>query len=212
VRPALVYRLLRLRLGRRRDWWPGATPLLVAASAILVQGVRWQAVARVMAGWQNETLWALWRMPPEDVARRLAALRFPRQKAARLIRLLDFVATELDGDLGRLAEEPDARARLLALPGIGPETADAILAYALRRPTFVADAYAARIFARLGRPYPSLAALKAAVEAEVPAEAWAEFHALLVDLGREFCRARPRCRTCPIADACPRQGLAERAG
>jgi endonuclease-3 related protein len=101
----------------------------------------------------------------------------------------------------------EARARLLTVFGVGPETADAILNYAAGHATFVADAYARRVLGRLGL-LPAASGYEAArafVLARLPADAalLGEFHALLVAVGKDFCRPRrPRCAACPLRDGC----------
>jgi len=94
------------------------------------------------------------------------------------------------------------RRELLAVPGLGPETADAILLYAAGRPTFVADAYARRVLAR-HRLLPRGAGYEAArafLEAHLPSDPalFNEFHALLVAVGKSHCRTVPRCEGCPL--------------
>jgi endonuclease-3 related protein len=207
ARTRQLYELLRRALGPRRRWWPGATPLAVAVSAVLVQGVRWESAHRCLLELEAMGLERLHRLPTEVLAARLGRARFPAVKARRLQALARFVDEELGGDLGRLADEPDARTRLLGVPGVGPETADAILCYALGRPAFVADAYALRVFRRFGIAVADRAALAALVAAALPEDAFAEFHALVVDFARTVCRARPLCAACPLAEACPRVGV-----
>ena len=106
--------------------------------------------------------------------------------------------------LGRLLALPlpSLRAELLAIPGIGPETADAIALYAAGRPIFVVDAYTRRILARhrVLAPDADNAATQAVVMAHLPHDPalFNEFHALLVRVGKEHCRTRPRCENCPL--------------
>lgn len=101
---------------------------------------------------------------------------------------------------------PELRAELLGISGIGPETADSILLYAAGYPSFVVDAYTKRIFARHGtiREGASYAEVQAIFERALPAETplFNEYHALIVRLGKDFCRPRePRCAACPLGSA-----------
>jgi endonuclease-3 related protein len=104
----------------------------------------------------------------------------------------------------------ELRARLLAVNGVGPETADDILLYAFERPVFVIDAYTRRLFARLGLASGDEAydELRIGVETALPGEVgwYQEFHALVVAHGKQRCRPKPACPGCPILAACGFQG------
>jgi len=114
------------------------------------------------------------------------------------------VARRHGGRLGRLLALPlpTLRAELREIAGIGPETADAIALYAAGRPIFVVDAYTRRILARhrLVTPDADYATVQTLLMTHLPHDPvlFNEFHALLVRLGKEHCRARPRCETCPL--------------
>jgi endonuclease-3 related protein len=133
-----------------------------------------------------------------------------RQKARFLKDFAGFLFREYDGDLARMGPVETAllRTQLLGVRGIGPETADSILLYALNRPVFVIDAYTRRIVARLGLVDSSVPktyeGLQDLFEAHLPRSVplFNEYHALLVNLGKEFCRKRPRCDGCPLRESC----------
>lgn len=171
----------------------------VAAGAVLTQNTAWgnaEAALSALAAGGLATPAALLSCPP----RRLAALVRPsgyyNQKARKLRVLAAFLA-------GLPRGRVPAREGLLALWGIGPETADSILLYAWHLPVPVADAYTRRLFFRLGwtgerAGYEELAALCArGLPAQAPA--LQEFHALIVRHAKEHCRASPVCRGCPLA-------------
>jgi endonuclease-3 related protein len=201
---------LYVRLHRRygpQGWWPARSRFEIVVGAILTQNAAWRNAARAIdrlraAGALD--LGAARRLP----AARLAALLRPsgtfRLKARRLRAFTDHVAGRHRGRLGRLLALPlpTLRAELLAIPGIGPETADAIALYAAGRPIFVGDAYTRRILARhrLLAPDADYAATQAFVMARLPHDPalFNEFHALLVRVGKEHCRTRPRCEGCPL--------------
>jgi len=135
-----------------------------------------------------------------------------RVKARRLLALTRWILERLGGRLNRLRTMPldPLRASLLQIPGLGPETADAILLYAAGRPVFVADAYARRVLAR-HRLLPRSAdyeTARAFVEAHLPSDPalFNELHALLVTVGKTYCRAIAFCAECPL-----RQDLRGRA-
>jgi endonuclease-3 related protein len=205
-------RLLRLydRLHRRygpQRWWPARTRFEVVVGAILTQNAAWRnaerAIARLRAA-DALDLAAVLALPPA----RLAALLRPsgtfRLKARRLRAFARHVSRRHGGRLGRLLARPlpALRAELLEIPGIGPETADAIALYAAGRPIFVVDAYTRRILARhrLVRPDADYAAVQTFVMTHLPHDPalFNELHALLVRVGKEYCRRQPRCAVCPL--------------
>ncbi|HEX9125572.1 MAG TPA: endonuclease III domain-containing protein [Methylomirabilota bacterium] len=209
---SLRRRLLRLytALGARygpQDWWPARSRFEVAVGAVLTQHTAWTGVARAIGN-----LRAARRLGP----RRLRQLSLPRLgrlirpagtwrlKARRLRALAVFFLERAGGRLDRLRGAPleALRVQLLAVPGVGPETADAILLYALDRPVFVADAYTRRVLSR-HRMVPAdigYEALRRYLETHLPGDSalFNELHALLVAVAKSHCRARPRCEGCPL--------------
>ena len=205
-------RLLRLydRLSRRfgpQGWWPGRSAFEVVVGAILTQGTAWVNVERAIA-----RLRAAGALAPRTLdtlpRRRLAALVRPsgffQVKTRRLRAFVRHVVRRHRGDLRAFLRQPVSalRAELLTIPGIGPETADSILLYAAGRPVFVVDAYTRRILAR-HRIVPhavGYAALQALFVENLPRDPalFNEYHALLVRVAKEHCRATPRCEGCPL--------------
>jgi endonuclease-3 related protein len=198
------------RLHRRygpQCWWPARSRFEVVVGAILTQNAAWRNAARAIARLRAAgalTVPAVLALPPT----RLAALLRPsgtfRVKARRLRAFARHVADRHGGRLGRLLALPlpALRAELRGIPGIGPETADAVALYAAGRPIFVVDAYTRRILARhrlvaLDADYAQVQALLMAHLPHDPA-LFNEFHALLVRVGKEHCRIRPRCEGCPL--------------
>jgi endonuclease-3 related protein len=127
-------------------------------------------------------------------------------KPRKLRELARFVVGEGGVDALRRSTESTAslRGRLLDVWGIGPETADAILLYALDRPAFVADAYALRLASRWGllRPDATYDEVQALFMDNLPRDValFNEFHALIVAHGKVLCRTHPRCHVCPLAE------------
>jgi len=190
-----------------QGWWPGETPLEVALGAILTQNTNWGNVARVLAGLKAEGLLnpgRLRALSQEDLARRLKAAGYYNIKAQRVRNFLDFLAQRAQDSLAVLAQEDleSLRPALLAVKGIGPETADSILLYALHKPTFVVDAYTFRILSRheLVAETCTYEELRQLFMEHLPQEVplYQEYHALLVRLGKDFCRPQPRCPYCPL--------------
>jgi endonuclease-3 related protein len=201
-----VYEALRAEFGPQR-WWPGDSPLEVMVGAVLTQRTNWRNVERAIARLKEAGLMdarALADAEPERLHPVIKPSGYYRQKAARLRRLARWLVERAEGDVARLAEAPtdELGEELLRIRGIGPETADSILLYALERPTFVVDTYTKRAVVRHGllESDCTYAALKELFEAHLPrdVELYKDYHAQLVRLGKTFCRTRPRCAACPV--------------
>lgn len=201
-----LYENLLTALGPQ-GWWPGDSPLEVAVGAILTQNTNWQNVALAIARLKQAGLLnasALYHLPPEELATYIRPAGYFRVKAQRLKNFIQYLMATSAGSMAKLASRPleVLRRELLAVNGIGPETADSILLYALNKPIFVVDAYTHRIFARhqvVAGPY-RYEDLQALCHAALPAEValYQEFHALLVRCGKDYCKPRPRCQACPL--------------
>jgi endonuclease-3 related protein len=205
-------RLLRLHVALERRfgpqrWWPARTAYEVAVGAVLTQHTAWTNAARAVAALSARRL-----LRPARVAAlaegALAAVIRPagtyRVKARRLRALTLWLLARFDGRFDGLRRAPLAplRREMLAIPGLGPETADAILLHAAGRPVFVADAYVRRVLAR-HRLLPSGAGYEEArgfVQAHLPSDPalFNELHALLVAVAKSHCRTVARCEGCPL--------------
>ena len=213
--PRVLFRALLAAYGPQR-WWPARTPFEVIVGAILTQGVAWKNVEMAIAALSREGLLderRLGRVPPSRLARLLRPAGYHNQKARTLRTFLRHLEAIHDGVLERCLRQPidRLRAELLALKGIGEETADAIVLYAAGLPAFVVDAYTLRIFRRhgllRGKERPEEA--RRVVSAGLPREAriYNEFHALLVRVGKDHClKAAPRCAGCPLEPHLPPGG------
>jgi endonuclease-3 related protein len=218
-----AYALLFRRFGHQQ-WWPARTPFEVCVGALLTQNTNWTNVTRAIANLRAAGVLSPRRLHalPE---RRLAALIRPagyfNVKARRLRAFLRVLVEDFAGQLKRLfaGPTPTVRARLLAIHGIGPETADSMLLYAGGHFSFVVDAYTQRIFrrhgwCRTGADYDELQRLLASA-LDGPQDAaqldyWQDYHAQLVRAGNAFCRARqPDCAACPLKSLLPPDGPAE---
>ena len=189
-------------------WWPADTPFEVMVGAILVQNTAWANVEQAIANLRAADLLAphaLARCRIDRLRRRVRPSGYFRQKADRLRAFARWMVAEFDGSVDAMGRVPaeDMRAALLARHGIGPETADSILCYALGQPVFVADAYTRRIFARhgLAPPKATYAELQARVTDALPPDrrTYGELHGHLVFIGKDHCTKRtPRCDACPL--------------
>jgi endonuclease III related protein len=201
-----LYAALYGHFGPQR-WWPGRSRFEIVAGAVLTQHTAWSGVERALAN-----LRAARRLEPRRLAGlgpgRLGRLIRPagtyRIKARRLLALSRFLLRRCGGRLERLRRDPleALRAGLLAVPGVGPETADSILLYGAGRPVFVVDAYARRVLTRHRIMLPGIGyeELRARLESHLPRDPrlFNEYHALLVAVGKRHCRALPRCAGCPL--------------
>jgi endonuclease-3 related protein len=190
-----------------QGWWPGDTPFEVAVGAILTQNTNWGNVAQAIMALKRQELLtpqALHGLPESELARLIRPAGYYNLKARRLKNFLDFLANDYQYSMAHMADADLERLRpaLLGVKGIGPETADSILLYALDKPTFVVDAYTFRILSRHGLipeacSYEELRQLfMEHLPPEVPI--YQEYHALLVRLGKAWCRPMPRCPDCPV--------------
>lgn len=192
-----------------QHWWPADTATEVVVGAILTQNTAWTNVERAIEVLHDADClnWeALRHVSFERLAEYIRPSGTYRVKAARLKAFVHCLWVRHDGDLSRLlaGSLDEARGRLLAISGIGPETADAILLYAGERPTFVVDAYTKRILRRHGviGKSASYEEVRALFHEALPEDAgmFNEFHALLVVLGKRHCRSRALCDGCPLED------------
>ena len=128
---------------------------------------------------------------------------------------MEFFWREYAGSIAAMqrVDTSSLREQLLAVHGIGPETADAILLYALKKPVLVVDTYTQRVFARHGwvSYETDYHQLQETLASELPEEVqiYNELHALLVQVGKDFCRKTPRCDDCPLQEMLPEQGIVE---
>ena len=175
--------------------------------AILTQNTAWGNVEHALAALRSRRLLTPARLDSIS-ARRLALLirasGYFRVKALRLKSFLAYLKRRSGGSLRRMSRAPlePLRHELLAVPGIGPETADSILLYALGRPVFVVVAYTRRVLFRhrlsgRGADYEEI---RAFFERHLPSDPqlFNEYHALLVAVGKHYCGSRPRCDECPL--------------
>lgn len=197
-----------------QDWWPGDSTTEIIVGAILTQNTAWTNVERAIANlrFADVLSWnALRDVPESDLAGLIRPSGTYRVKAKRIKSFVEVLWCDHHGSLYDMLRGPldDVRERLLAIPGIGPETADAILLYAAQRATFVVDAYTQRLLRRHGllpvtSDYDTAQSL---FHATLPRDAalFNEFHALIVAVGKQHCRPRARCAGCPL-EALPHDG------
>jgi endonuclease-3 related protein len=210
------YHALRVGLGPS-GWWPGQTPFEIALGAILTQNTAWTNVEKALhnlraAGMLDPR--SLFRLQEEELAAFIRPAGFFRIKAARVRNFLQFLRETCELDMAALRgmTVEELRPALLEVSGIGPETADSILLYALGQPSFVVDAYTRRIFSRHGLVPEDIGygELREFFMDALPQDAslYNEYHALIVRTGKGWCAKREgKCFHCPLApflkEPCP---------
>ncbi|HXV27782.1 MAG TPA: endonuclease III domain-containing protein [bacterium] len=201
-----VYKALRRAFGYQH-WWPGETPFEVMIGAILTQNTAWTNVERAITNLKKNrclTPIALKKIREKSLADYIRPAGYFNIKANRIKHFIRFLYDEYKGNVKEMMRERGSvlRTKLLAVRGIGPETADSILLYAANKPFFVIDAYTKRIFARhrlfsFNKPYEEWRAL---FEKTLPKRTFLynDFHAQIVMTGKHYCRTRPDCTRCPL--------------
>jgi len=201
-----IYDLLLARYGHRH-WWPAETPFEVCVGAVLTQNTNWGNVEKAIANLKRDGLLspaALHAVPVGVLAEVIRPSGFFNVKSVRLKAFVAYLFESYGGSLERMfaGEWRELRKDLLGVPGIGRETCDSILLYGGEKPSFVVDAYTKRLLAALG-----LIDVRADYETvrslfmdNLPLDAclYNEYHALIVQHGKEHCRKRPRCTGCPL--------------
>jgi endonuclease-3 related protein len=148
----------------------------------------------------------MFALPPDTLASLIRPAGYFRVKTKRLRNFLEYFIKTYDGEISSMMEHSpqDLREELLSVSGIGPETADSILLYALGKPVFVIDAYTKRIFSRHGvcDEYATYDDLQTLFMDSLPEDVtlYNEYHALIVETGKDFCRKNPECDKCPLKD------------
>jgi len=201
-----AYKLLFAEFGPQ-NWWPGETPFEVIVGAILTQNTAWSNVEKAIANLKRERLLTPARMASVKEKRLSKLIRpagYHNIKAKRLKNFMGALSREAGGRLDKLLGLPKKalRGKLLAINGIGPETADSILLYAAGKPAFVVDAYTRRVFSRHGIVGEGAAysEIQAAFVEALPksVKLFNEYHALIVALAKRHCRKKPGCEACPL--------------
>lgn len=188
-------------------WWPGETPFEVMVGAILTQNTSWRNVEKAIQRLKEKGVLnskRIYQLKKSELASLIKSSGYFRIKADRLKAFVNFLFEDYHGDIERMRKEDlgTLRQKLLKVNGIGPETADSILLYGLKKPIFVVDAYTKRVLLRHG-----IISERASYE-EIQRffmdhllhgeKLFNEYHALIVHLGKRVCKKTPRCDICPI--------------
>ena len=190
-------------------WWPARTPYEVIVGAVLTQNTVWSNVEKAIANFDDLTPQTIESLNLSELAKIIHPAGFFNQKAAYLKAVTAWYAG-YGYDVCNVQNYPldKLRNELLAIKGIGPETADSILLYAFGLPTFVVDAYTVRLCER----YPidvckGYSNIKTYFEANIIKDiaVYNNFHALIVINAKEHCKKKPQCDGCPLRLNCVKQ-------
>ena len=201
-----IYNTLYKTFGPQR-WWPGETPFEIAVGAILTQNTNWGNVEKAISNIKKARALkakTLHEMSHAGLASLIRPAGYFNIKADRLGHFLSFLSTNYKGSMKRMKRGDTyfLREHLLNVKGIGPETADSILLYALEKPVFVIDAYTKRVLQR-HKIVPEKSGyheLQGIFHRSLPLDVqlFNEYHALFVMLGKHYCKPKPRCEGCPM--------------
>ncbi len=192
-----------------QQWWPAQTPFEVMVGAVLTQNTNWRNVERAIANLKRAKALSPKKLLALSRARLQKLIRpagYFRVKEKRLRSLVEWFQARTRGRPARLKAIPtnELREELLSVHGVGPETADSILLYALERPIFVVDAYTRRVLERHrllrgGEPHDLIReAFERAVTGQNRTRRMNELHARIVLLAKRHCRTRRSCEGCPL--------------
>ncbi|MFA4853745.1 MAG: endonuclease III domain-containing protein [Candidatus Omnitrophota bacterium] len=203
----VIFRRLYSKFGPQH-WWPAENSFEVIIGAILTQGTNWLNVEKAIARLKAKKVLRpekLYRMSPAKISALIKSAGYHNIKARRIKEFLKFFFEVYKGDLKKMSQANPRQLRklLLSVNGIGPETADSILLYALNKPVFVVDAYTKRIFSRHGliKEEADYAQVQDIFMRNLKnsVKMFNEYHALLVRLGKDYCRKQdPKCVICPL--------------
>ena len=188
-------------------WWPGETPFEVMVGAILTQNTSWRNVEKAIQRLKAKgvlNIRGIHQLKRSQLASLIKSSGYYRIKAERLKGFVDFMCKEYGGSIQKMrrGRMDVLRGKLLEVKGIGPETADSILLYGLKKPIFVVDAYTKRILSRHGmiNERASYEEIQKLFMNHLPRneKLFNEYHALFVHLGKTLCKKMPRCDKCPL--------------
>lgn len=203
-----IYKKLYAHFGPQH-WWPANSAFEVIIGAILTQNTAWSNAEKAISRLKKKKLLSPKKLYTTDVnilAQLIKPCGYYNVKAARIKNFLAVLFAEFQGKLKLMfsLRSVSLRERLLEVKGIGPETADSILLYAAKRPNFVVDTYTRRFLLRhklIGKEA-DYRQIQSLYEENLPRslKMFNEYHALIVRLGKEFCRLRPLCNICPLRE------------
>ncbi len=212
IRADKIFREIYVRLYKfygPRFWWPAKTRLEVIIGAILTQNTSWKNVEKAIKNLKKHKVLAkekLLNIDPVELAELIKSSGYYNIKSGRLKNFITFLFEKYEGSLDKMFKEDFGilRNNLLAIKGLGEETVDSILLYAGQKAVFVIDAYTRRIFSRhrLIHECDSYQDIQNKFVRNLKSDVtlFNEYHALIVELGKNLCRKEPNCNACPLKD------------
>ena len=194
----------------KQYWWPAKTKLEVIIGAMLTKNTSWSNVEKAIVNLRENNFLSFEKLShakTNRIAKLIKPAGYFNIKARRLKNLLEFMERDYKGSIKKMRQKDTYKLReeLLGVNGVGPETADSILLYALDKSIFVVDAYTKRVFSRL-KILPQDVSYETAQKLFMDnlskdRHLFNEYHALIVKLGKDYCKKnKPRCQECPIRD------------
>lgn len=190
-----------------QNWWPAESELECILGAILTQNTSWKNVEKAFENLKSRGLLSVEKLdsiPTKKLANLIRPSGYFNQKAIKIKAFISYVKKTYNGDLDKMFDEDthELREKLLRIKGIGPETADSILLYALKKPVFVIDAYTYRILSRHSMIPNEISyqEMQDLLMDSLPEDiqVFNEYHALLVRVGKEHCKRKALCNGCPL--------------
>ncbi len=208
-----IYSILLDKFGPM-NWWPAKSDFEVMIGAILTQNTSWKNVEKAINNLNVHNLLsfeAIYEIDLNSLKQHIKPSGYYNQKAIKIKEFINFTKREYNFSLELMKKEDVfiMREKLLRIFGIGEETADSILLYALKKPVFVIDAYTRRILERhniikgaLKEKYENLQRLfmKNITPDEANIKVYNQYHALIVMAGKMFCKRTPLCDNCPLKE------------
>lgn len=199
-----IYRALRRHFGHRH-WWPGETPFEVIVGAVLTQNTAWTNVEKAIENLKKEkvlSLAGLHQISDARLAQWIRPAGYFNVKAKRLKNMIEFLRRYRNLAALFRGKTEGLRKELLEINGVGEETADSILLYAGRQPSFVVDAYTRRVFERHrylkgGEEYGDIQKMFMKFLPK-RVSLYNDYHAQIVEVGKTYCRKTPHCNSCPL--------------
>ena len=205
-----IYQRLYERYGPQH-WWPGDSPFEVMVGAILTQSAAWQNVEKAIANLKTADVMtpaAVRDIPTGELAQLIRSTGYYNAKAVKLKAFANWLKLTYNDDQEKMfaTDTGILRNQLLAVHGVGPETADSILLFGGNKPVFVIDAYTRRVISRLGLApaEETYDGYQSFFSGNLPPDTqlFNEYHALLVRQAKECCRKQPVCAACCLRDIC----------
>ena len=191
----------------KQNWWPGESAFEIIIGAMLTQNTNWSNVEKAICNLKKQNLLTpqkLHALSHACLAKLIKPAGYFNLKAKRIQNFLVYFFKTYNGNISSMKRQRISRLReeLLSVNGIGPETADSILLYALGKPVFVVDAYTKRFLSRHAiidenSDYYDIQRLFME-NVSNDRQLFNEYHALIVRLGKDYCRPKPRCESCSL--------------